>query len=233
MLISSKQCKLNDDMLNIHINNVKLENVTHTTYIGTVVDKHLQWYSHVNHLCKKVSPKLYLLRHLSKFLPKSLLNKIYSSCIQPHLDYTCTVWGNSNKNNIHQVQRLQNTAARIIHKNYDYINVRGLDLVKNLGWQTFTERVDYLTASLMFKSIHGKAPFYLQDNIDMMCDVISYNSRSKYTMDVMVPSYNKEQFKSSFKYNGAVTWNKLPNEVKESTSIYAFKKSYKKYVAKQ
>ena len=56
--------------LQISINGQKLENVTHATYIGVVVDQHLQWQHQVNHLCKKVSPKLYLLRPSVKFCQK-------------------------------------------------------------------------------------------------------------------------------------------------------------------
>ena len=209
--------------LQISINGQKLENVTHATYIGVVVDQHLQWQHQVNHLCKKVSPKFYLLRRLSKILPKNILSKIYFSCIQPHIDYGCTVWGNTSVLNMQNVQRLQNTAARIILKQYDYINYRGSDLVKELGWKNFNDRCNFLTAKLMFKCLHGKAPHYLEDNIDMLCDIMPFNSRSKYTMDLLIPHHNSEQFKTSFRYRGATIWNSLPECVKECSSQLSFK----------
>ena len=117
--------------------------------------------------------------------------------------------------------------ARIISKNYDYINVRGLDLVKNLKWNTFKERQDYLTASLMFKCIHGKAPYYLSDNITMLCDILPYNTRNIYNMNVYVPQYRTQHYATSFSVNGPKVWNNLPNIVKDSVSIYQFKKLYK------
>ena len=121
-------------------------------------------------------------------------------------------------------------AARIICNNYDYINTRGIGLVNQLGWQNITDRIAYLSANLMFKCIHGLAPKYLEDNIDMMCDIIPYNSRSSYTLNVLLPKCNSEFYKRSFKYNGAKIWNALPNFVKESTSKYSFKSNYKLFM---
>ena len=56
--------------------------------------------------------------------------------------YACTIWGCSNANII-ATQWLPNQAARIISSNFDIINVRGGDLVKQLKWQTMSQRIDY------------------------------------------------------------------------------------------
>ena len=42
--------------------------------------------------------------------------------------------------NINKVQRLQNRAARILTGNFDYVNTRGIDLVKNLGLMNVIQR---------------------------------------------------------------------------------------------
>ena len=82
----------------------------------------------------------------------------------------------------------------------------------------------------MFKCIHEIAPFYLSDNVTMMCDILDYNTRSTFNMDVVIPSFNVNIYKSSFNYNGPKTWNSLPNIVKESVSLQQFKYNYKTYV---
>ena len=53
-------------------------------------------------------------------------------------DYACAFWGCSNKN-IQTIQRLQNQAAHIVSGNFDIVNVRGIDLVKQLRWETIEE----------------------------------------------------------------------------------------------
>ena len=70
-----------------------------------------------------------------------------------------------------KVQRLQNRAARILTGNYDYVNKRGIDLVKTLGLMNISQRRDYFMIMLMFKSIHGLVPNYLCDEITMQRDI--------------------------------------------------------------
>ena len=65
------------------------------------------------------------------------------------------------------IQRLQNRAARIITGNFDYINVRGFELVRQLGWQPIEKRRNYYVASLMQKCMNGSAPIHLKNDIIM------------------------------------------------------------------
>ena len=55
------------------------------------------------------------------------------------------------------MKRLQHKAARMILNNFDYINVRGHDLVNQLRWQTIEQRIDYKQQNLctnVFTTLH-------------------------------------------------------------------------------
>ena len=54
--------------------------------------------------------------------------------------------------------RLQKRAARHVTSNHDYTNISGLDLMKNLSWQTIEDRRDYFLSTLMYQCVHGLAP---------------------------------------------------------------------------
>ena len=140
-------------------------------------------------------------------------------------------WGNSSCKNINQVQRLQNLGARTVKNNYDYITVRGKDLVKQLGWHSCEDRYKYMVSNLMFKSINNLASNYLCDQITMMRDIVPYETRSTLNNDVYVPKCKNEKIKQSFIYNGATIWNKLPNKVKECKTLNSFKYNYNKNVS--
>ena len=77
------------------------------------------------------------------------------------------------KLNLSRVQRLQNRAARIITGNFDYINVRGIDIVKRLKWMNVIERRDYLVALIVFKCIRGMAPTYISDSSCIKCMIVT------------------------------------------------------------
>ena len=127
------------------------------------------------------------------------------------------------------IQRLQNRAARIICKNVDIINYRGIDLVRELQW--LSQRINYLLCVLVFNCIHGNAPRYLSDSIDMAFHMHDRNTRLNMSSDVNnVPLGRTHYMRSSFIYRGAVTWNALPNAVKNSGSLSAFRINLKHHI---
>ena len=228
MLIGTR-CQLrslNIDDFTIYYDNSPLELVSNAKYLGLYISSDLTWDVHIIRLCKMLYYHLSILRRLRKTVPQGLLLKIYKTYIQPKLEYGITLWGCTTEGNLDKVQRVQNFAARLITGNFDYINYRGLELVKSLRLYTVRERRDFFLATLMFKSIHGLAPTYLSDSIVMNFDVNGYNTRSTDTMDVYIPKPNKEIYRNSLLYKGGIIWNSLPDEVKESSNIDEFKYNY-------
>ena len=198
-------------------------------YLGLEIDDALSWNNHVNRLCKSLFFKISKFVRLSKSLPKEILTKIYNASIQPVIDYVISVWGCTTLTNINKVQRLQNYCARIIEKNFDYINYRGLNLVKKQGWMNIKERCYYFQTLLIFKCIHGLAPHYLTNNVIMNIEVKERQTR-QHDMDLYIPIPESEFHKKMFFYRAARSWNNLPSYLKECTNLDNFKKSLKYYI---
>ena len=156
---------------------------------------------------------------------------IYTSIIQPKIDYAISTWGYTTAHNINKVQRLQNRAARILTGNYDYVNTRGIDLVKTLGLMNVSQRRDYFMIMLMFKSIHGLVPNYLCDEITTMQRYIAERTTiSTIDNNVHVPHITLECCKNAFAYRGPVLWNALPENIKKCESLNGFKQCLKLHV---
>ena len=68
--------------------------------------------------------------------------KLNFTLVVPHLDYCITILGNSPSSHTDILQKHQNSLARIITQNYNY-QIRGLDIVKPLGWMNVKERYQY------------------------------------------------------------------------------------------
>ena len=121
-------------------------------------------------------------------LPSQMLMYIYTSIIQPKMDYAISVWGYTTAHNITQVQRLQHRAARILTGNVDHVNTRGIDLVNTLGLMNASQRRDYFMIILMFTSIHGLLLLLLNFITDSLLHVCAgkYDSCPKYK------HYNKD-----------------------------------------
>ena len=228
MLITSRHRSISDD-LDITINGTSLNYVHCAKYLGMQIDGNLSWNTYIDKLCANVACKLNRLKRVKGTIQADILNKIYTTAIQPCIDYAISVWGQTSECNIKKIQRMQNYAARIVTNNFDYINCRGINIVKSLRWMNVKQRCKYFTITLMFKCIHGLAPSYLSDEVVMNCDVNMRNTRS-HPMNVYVPSVSSQFAKMSFKYAGAVAWNDLPFILKDIHDYYNFKSRLKQYI---
>ena len=100
---------------------------------------------------------------------------IYTSIVDPHFRYCCSVWGVCGLTEIQQLQKLPNRAARIVTgSSYD---APSKPLIKTLGWQTIEELIQNDTQIMVFKSVQGLAPQYLSDLFVANSTISSYNLR--------------------------------------------------------
>ena len=142
LIISNKNIV---DSIDIFINGVKLPFVKSAKYLGVEIDSKLSWSNHIDGLCKKLSSQLYILRRLKQILPTDDINCVYYGIFQSIIDYCITVWGSVKiylyiiKIYLCKIQKLQNRAARLLAQNFDW-NIRGIDIVRGLGWQNVKER---------------------------------------------------------------------------------------------
>ena len=126
-----------------------------------------------------------------------------------------------------KLQRMQNFAARVVEKDFDYVNTRGINLIKKLNWQTLQERKRYLLSTLMYKCVNQQAPRYLTDNITLVSEYSERLTRQTDSLNVVIPKPFIDKFKESFLYTGAKQWNSLEIGLKRSQSAKKFKKEYK------
>jgi len=230
MLITSNR-NLLDQKLDIRVNNTIIEQVRATKYLGLFPDSSLTWTEHVSKLCSKLAPKVGILRRLRHVISTDCLKMIYQSTVQSLIDYCITVWGFSSNRNLDLVQRLQNRAARIILGNYSR-EVRGIDLVKDLGWFNVRQRRDYFTGILVYKALNGLSTEYMSDLFTYVRDVNLCNTRSASDNTLTIPKVNKHVFSQSIQVSGPRTWNRVPSEVRTSNSLCSFKTSLSNYLLK-
>ena len=228
MVINPKKLR-EEQNFNISVNDCVIKNVKSMNYLGLEIDNALTWNQHVNRLSKTLYVKISKFARVCKSIPKETAIRIYYSTIQPTFDYVISVWGCTSQVNINKIQRQQNYCARIIEKNFDYVNYRGLTLVKKLGWMNIRERYFYFQTLLIFKCIHGLAPHYLTNNIIMEIEIKEKKTR-KHDMDLYLPFPESESHKKMLIYRGAKSWNNLPDYLKESSNLDQFKRQLKAFI---
>ena len=205
-----------------------LNHVNVSPYLGIHIDNVLKWNAQIQKLCKNLNRNVSLLSRVRKYFNKDNLEKLYIATIQPCIDYAISIWGFCSESNKTHIRRFQHRAARIVSNNFDYVNVRGHDLLEQLGWQTLEQRRDYFVSTLMYRCVNEEAPARLIDELVMTADTHDRITRLTNADTIHVPQPNCELFRNSFKYRGAVLWNDLPFELKQAADSSAFKYLYKR-----
>ena len=73
----------------------------------------------------------------------------------------------------------------------------------------------------MFKTVNNLVPEYLSDKFASVNTIHRHNFRGA-QHNLFIPQPNTEALKKSFRYRGAVTWNSLPAEAKQATTLNSF-----------
>ena len=103
--------KLDEDTLlrlDVKIDDSVIEQVSSHKILGVVIDSQMNYESHIDELCKKLSKRIGLLRHISPFLKQRQRETYYNGVIKPTLLYGSMIWGSCN------VKHLPQRAACII-----------------------------------------------------------------------------------------------------------------------
>ena len=117
----------------------------------------------------------------------------------------------------------------IVANNFNY-DVPSIHIIRQLKWQTITERRDYLTGVLMYKCIDGTAPNYLADRLVYASQVHDHGTRQVSANALHVPHAHTQYFQRSLTVAGPSLWNNLPDNVRQAQSVPAFKYRYKNYI---
>ena len=91
---------------------------TSARYLGIIIDDHLSFKSHINHLENKISRSVGVIAKLSYYLPYNTSITLYYTLIQSHLLYALPlpVWASTYKTYLLKLKKLQNKSLRIISK---------------------------------------------------------------------------------------------------------------------
>ena len=151
---------------------------------------------------------------------------LFAILIQPHFNYCSVVWGCCSKGLSQKLQKLQNRAARIItFSNHD----RNTDELSNsLNWHKLEHQRAASKSIMMYNAVNNQTPNYLSSRFFLRNEALSYNLRNT-EGKLSIPQPRTNYCKRSFSYSGAVLWNRLPNEIKLSSTLNEFKNKLKNH----
>ena len=218
------KCKYKDNA-KVTINDIDIERVPVTKFLGVLIDEKLCWNYHINQVKNKLAKSISIIYKARDLITHEALITLYNSLFIPHLSYCCEIWASTFKTNLQKIVILQKRCLRIIYKVDRRYHTSGL--FKDMFSLKFLDLVKFKGLQIVFKAYHNRLPKNLQAYFTLNSTVTSYHydmrSRDKFQIQ-----YARTSLKSKLlSIVGPKWWNQLPEHVRVSLNILTFKKRLK------
>ena len=129
---------------------------------------------------------------------------------------------------INKLQKVQNSAVRIICRPSKFAHMS--PILRSLHWLPVEKRIQYKILLLTFKVLNNLGPSYLSDLLQLYTPSRTLRSSAD-TRLLRIPSFRLKSFgHRTFLYQAAVLWNGLPQSLRHSVSLKAFKSALKTFL---
>ena len=200
--------------------------------IGAFLDPELNMRSHINNTIRACYAQLRPVAQIRRYLTTEAASKLYHAFITSRLDNMNSLLYKLLDYQIHRLQLVQNSTARLIKKlkrNSEDIS----DTSEELHWLPVEYRIKYKILLLMFKCHVQIAPSYLTD---LTKPYIPGREGLRCSMQQLVgegPKTQKTYRDRAFSMCGPKLWNKLPLELRQKCSVESVKKGLKTHLFKE
>ena len=192
--------------------------------LGVILDKNLTLTYHINETCRKATNAIRSIGRIRKYLTNENLKLLVNALVISRLDYCNRIPYGLPKRELDKLQRVQNTAARLITgtKQYDHIK----PALQKLHWLPVESRTIFKGILITFKILHGLPPAYLSSLLQEYHPPRSLRSSSKSLLTV--PTMNSVTYgERAFSFCAPTSWNTLPDSLKNVVSLLSFKSALK------
>ena len=229
LFISSPFYCKNVQVETIQVGNTEIVPASSARNIGVIFDESLSMKYHITSICKAAHYHLRKIGAIRKYLTQESCTQLVHAFITSKLDYGNALLNGLPENQISRLQRVMNTAARIVSLKSKYDHIQ--PILKFLHWLPVQQRIKFKVLLLTFHAIHGDAPSYLTDMIHIYTPARSLRSRDKFLL--VEHKTNQSYGSRAFSVSGPRMWNSLPEPLRKLECLDTFKQHLKTFLFKE
>ena len=220
IIFSWKRAKSSHPVLKL--GNDEIKTSSEHKHLGIILDSKLDFQSHIREAILKARRGIGLIRYLSKFVSRDVLDQMYKLYVRPHLDYGDIIYHRFDPE-MHleitkRLEQVQYSAALAVTGTW-----RGTSrqrLYQELGWETLYHRRWYRRLTHFFSLKKSESPEYLFNEIPKERQ-LRYDLRNPNIYEQ--PVARTTRFANTYFQNALFEWNLLDSEIQNSASISQFK----------
>ena len=206
----------------LHFDGHDIPTGTTHKHLGLTISTDLHFHQHINTIIRSINTSLGPVYPVAKFLPRSILDNLYTTYIRPHFDYCDIIFdGNMTMTDAARLQSLQNRCARLVTGAKFRSPTEAL--LNDLGWERLSTR--RLIHKLLFfhrlYNNHPPLPSYLTDILtDTRQDATGLRLRNANLLSTLpsrLTSFYRSYFPATIRQ-----WNTLPEALRSIQSLSDF-----------
>jgi len=208
----------------LSLNGIPVEKKDFMKHLGFYLDSRLCFSKHIKEAVLKAKKGLSLLKYLSKYVSRKVLDLSYKLYVRPHLDYGDVIYHNQRMDLMKLIEQVQYSAALIVSGCWKGSNRERL--YEELGWESLSDRRWCRRLCMFYKIKKGFAPAYLSEHIPNYIEPnIELRNRNERTLFSRTDRYSNSFFPYCIN-----NWNKLDATIKALPSLSLFKKHLNTYI---
>ena len=198
--------------------------------LGFIMSNTMSTDKHVSQICRSAYAALHQIASIRSYLDTDTTQKPVCALVLSRLDYANSLLASSPKYLVERLQRVQNSAARLVlkAKKRDHIT----PLLRSLHWLPVQARIQYKVLSHCHNFFMNSAPAYISDLLTIYRPTRSLRSSSDSRM-LSVPKVRRQYGERAFAHIGPVLWNALPYQIRHADSNPGFKRQLKTHLFRQ
>ena len=131
--------------------------------LGVWFDSDFSFSKHAQNVCKSCFFQLRDFRNIRQFLTQDAAVSVATALVSSRLDYCNSLFRSLTKFNLHRLQSIQNSAARIVTNSSKYTRIT--PVLWKIHWLPVHFRSEFKLATLVYKFIHTGFPKYFAISI--------------------------------------------------------------------
>ena len=183
---------------------------------------------HVTKVCQIAYLEIRRISSVRKYLTDDATKTLVTSCVLSRLDYCNSLLMGADKKVIQPLQRVQNSAARLIFR--APFRQPTTPLLYQLHWLPVSERIKYKIGCICFHVVNGTSPSYIADILPLKQTLPSLRSASDTRLLEAGAYQRKRQGYRALSFYGPFFWNELPHAIRHCQTISSFKSNLKTYL---
>jgi hypothetical protein len=222
-IFSNNSRKLPDFLNSITINNTTIKRTSSTKYLGIILDEKLKWDDHIASLQKSLMKTTNSLKIIKHYIPEKNKILLFNAYISSKIQYGIELYGRANSSLLNKIQVRQNRSLKILF-NKDFLTPTNL----------LHNEIHVLKVNDQYKLNILKFVFKHQNNLlpEIFCNQFVNNNNIHYhdtrqSNNLHLHHHITTLGNKQIRYQGPNLWNKIPSEIKNTSSLKVFTKKVK------